>query len=120
MPDFDSASSPATPTPAPALPPASLDEVRARIDVIDSELVRLLARRQDLVRAAAAFKVDDQAVRAPDRVAKVIASVRERAAAAGLEPVVAEAVWRAMIGAFIEVELAQHAAGRDAGSPSGA
>ncbi|WP_246038000.1 chorismate mutase [Saccharothrix texasensis] len=120
VPDFDSASSPATPTPAPALPPASLDEVRARIDVIDSELVRLLARRQDLVRAAAAFKVDDQAVRAPDRVAKVIASVRERAAAAGLEPVVAEAVWRAMIGAFIEVELAQHAAGRDAGSPSGA
>lgn len=112
--DFDSPSCPHS-TP----PPASLAEVRARIDVIDSELVRLLAQRQGLVRAAASFKADDQAVRAPDRVARVIASVRERAAAAGLEPAVAEAVWRAMIGAFIEVELAQHAASRSsAPSPS--
>ncbi|MER5263808.1 chorismate mutase [Actinosynnema sp. NPDC002837] len=98
----------------PSLPPTSLDEVRARIDVIDSELVRLLAQRQGLVRAAAAFKSDDQAVRAPDRVAEVIASVRERASVAGLEPVVAEAVWRAMIGAFIEVELVEHTATRHA------
>ncbi|TQM84052.1 isochorismate pyruvate lyase [Saccharothrix saharensis] len=94
-------------------PPTSLAEVRARIDAIDSDLVRLLARRQDLVRAAAAFKSDDQAVRAPDRVARVIASVRERASAEGLDPAVAEAVWRAMIGAFIELELAEHATNRD-------
>ncbi len=93
-------------------PPTSLAEVRARIDVIDSELVRLLAQRQGLVLAAASFKADDRAVRAPDRVAQVIASVRERALGAGLEPAVAEAVWRAMIGAFIEVELVQHAEGR--------
>lgn len=105
--DSDSSSSPHS-----AVPPASLAEVRAGIDVIDSELVRLLAQRQGLVRAAASFKADDQAVRAPDRVAQVVASVRERASAAGLEPMVAEAVWRAMIGAFIEVELAQHAAAR--------
>ncbi|NUT46149.1 MAG: chorismate mutase [Saccharothrix sp.] len=92
--------------------PSSLADVRARIDVIDSELVLLLARRQGLVRAAAAFKADEDAVRAPDRVARVIASVREKAEGAGLEPAVAEAVWRAMIGAFIEVELAQHEAQR--------
>ncbi|MFD0205711.1 MULTISPECIES: chorismate mutase [Saccharothrix] len=102
----DSASSPTFPL------PTSLAEVRERIDVIDSELVRLLAQRQGLVRAAAAFKSDDQAVRAPDRVARVIASVRDRAVDAGLEPAVAEAVWRAMIDAFIEVELAQHVAQR--------
>ncbi len=89
--------------------PASLAEVRAGIDLIDSELVRLLAQRQGLVRAAAAFKSDDRAVRAPDRVAQVVASVRERALGAGLEPAVAEAVWRAMIGAFIEFELTTHA-----------
>lgn len=90
--------------------PASLAEVRARIDVIDSELVRLLAQRQALVWSAATFKSDTQAVRAPGRVEQVIASVRERASGAGLEPVVAEAVWRSMIDAFIEVELAEHAA----------
>ncbi|MEU4802002.1 chorismate mutase [Actinosynnema sp. NPDC023587] len=88
--------------------PGSLDEVRARIDALDGELVRLLAQRQALVRAAAGFKVDESAVRAPDRVERVVAGVRRRAVAEGLSPDVAEAVWRAMIGAFIDVELVEH------------
>ncbi|CAL9674839.1 hypothetical protein SUDANB95_07759 [Actinosynnema sp. ALI-1.44] len=88
--------------------PESLAEVRAGIDAIDAQLVRLLAERQGLVKAAAAFKGDEDAVRAPDRVAQVIAKVRAKAADAGLSPEVAEAVWRAMIGAFIELELAEH------------
>jgi isochorismate pyruvate lyase len=89
--------------------PTSLADVRARIDGIDTDLVRLLAERESLVRAAAAFKTDANAVRAPDRVEQVIRSVRERAAAAGLSPAVAEAVWRAMIAAFVDLELDQHA-----------
>ncbi|MEO3868250.1 chorismate mutase [Nonomuraea sp. B12E4] len=91
--------------------PSSLAEVRARIDDIDGELVRLLADRQALVRRAAAFKTDEQAVRAPGRAERVVAAARERAAHAGLSPEVAEAVWRAMIGAFIALELAEHRAG---------
>lgn len=65
--------------------PGSLSEVRARIDAIDADPIRLLADRQSLVRAAAAFKADEQAVRAPDRVAKVVAMARERATAAGFQ-----------------------------------
>lgn len=100
--------------------PESLSEVRARIDDLDADLVRLLADRQSLVRAAAAFKADEQAVRAPDRVEEVIASVRERAIAAGLAPAVAESVWRAMIDAFIEVEIAEQAGrGQGTGERSG-
>jgi chorismate mutase len=89
--------------------PTSLADVRARIDAIDTDLVRLLADRESLVRAAAAFKSDAAAVRAPDRVEQVIATVRERASEAGLSPTVAESVWRAMIAAFIDLELDQHA-----------
>lgn len=98
--------------------PESLAEVRARIDGIDGELVRLLAERQGLVRAAAAYKADEQAVRAPDRVEKVVALARERAARAGLAPEVAESVWRAMIGAFIDLELAEHTTARTTAHPS--
>lgn len=90
--------------------PHTLDDVRARIDALDGELIRLLADRQALVRIAATFKTDRQAVRAPDRVERVVALARERAESAGLAPDVAEAVWRAMIGAFIELELTEHAA----------
>lgn len=86
--------------------PESLAEIRARIDAIDADLVHLLADRQSLVRAAAAFQADEDAVRAPDRVAQVIARARLRAHAAGLSPEVAESVWRAMIDAFIALEPA--------------
>jgi len=88
--------------------PGDLAEVRSRIDALDGELTRLLARRQELVCAAARFKADEQAVRAPDRVERVVAAARERASIEGLAPDVAEAVWRAMITAFIEFELARH------------
>ncbi|GII94559.1 chorismate mutase [Sinosporangium siamense] len=87
--------------------PRSLDDVRAGIDAIDAELVDLLARRQELVRAAAGFKKDEQAVRAPDRVERVVAAAKAKAAVAGLAPEVAEAVWRAMIDAFIALELGE-------------
>jgi isochorismate pyruvate lyase len=92
--------------------PENLADVRARIDALDGRLVRLLAEREELVRAAAAFKRDEQAVRAPDRVERVVRLARERAADAGLSPEVAEAVWRAMISAFVDLELTEHATGR--------
>ncbi|GAB2572673.1 hypothetical protein Aab01nite_81850 [Paractinoplanes abujensis] len=88
--------------------PESLADVRSRIDDLDTHLVTLLAQRQRLVEAAAGFKRDEHAVRAPDRVERVIATVRAKATTAGLDPAVAEAVWRSMITAFIELELARH------------
>ncbi|WP_086830230.1 chorismate mutase, partial [Allokutzneria sp. NRRL B-24872] len=71
--------------------PKTLAEVRARIDELDAKLIEKLAERQELVRAAAGFKADEQAVRAPGRVEQVVALARERAAKQGLAPDVAEA-----------------------------
>lgn len=95
-----------------AFPPASLDDVRDAIDAVDAELTVLLARRQRLVEAAAGFKTDERAVRAPGRVEAVLAGARQRALEHGLAPEVAEAVWSAMIAAFIDLELREH---REAG-----
>ena len=86
----------------------SLIEIRAAIDVIDAEVVERLAAREALVRRAAGFKTDEQAVRAPDRVGEVIAKVRALAIEAGATPEVVERVYRAMIAAFIDLELAAH------------
>jgi len=86
----------------------SLHDVRSQIDAIDAELVETLAAREALVRQAAAFKVDEQAVRAPDRVEEVITKVRSLAVELGASPDVVERVYRAMIGAFIELELTEH------------
>nr|WP_311420237.1 chorismate mutase [Kingella denitrificans] len=86
--------------------PQTLTEVRQAIDGLDAELIALLAKRQALVEQAGRLKPrgDAKAVAAPDRVAQVIAARRGQAAAAGLSPDVAEAVWQAMIAAFIRLE----------------
>ena len=82
----------------------SLDEVRANIDRLDRGIIRLMAERGAFVRQAARFKASPEDVDAPGRVEQVVAQVRALAADADLEPQVAEAVYRAMIASFIEVE----------------
>ncbi|RBY95933.1 chorismate mutase [Blastococcus sp. TF02-8] len=80
--------------------------VRERIDRLDEELVGLLARREALVREAGRLKRTAAAVRAPARVEEVIARARERAAVAGASAEVVERTYRAMIAAFVDLELA--------------
>lgn len=87
---------------------SSIEDVRNRIDEIDSQLVRIIAQRSECVKAAAAFKADHAAVRAPDRVEQVINKVRRQAIEAGLPEPIIEKTYRAMIGAFIDYELGQH------------
>ena len=70
----------------------------------------MIAERGAYVSQAARFKKDSDAVRAPQRVEQVIAKVRALADALDANPDVTEAVYRAMIAAFIEQELAEHSA----------
>ena len=86
----------------------SLHDIRSQIDEIDADLVRRLAAREALVRQAATYKADEQAVRSPDRVEQVITKVRTLAADLGASPEVVERVYRAMINAFIDLELTEH------------
>lgn len=82
----------------------SLDEVRENIDRLDKAIIRLMAERSGFVEQAAHFKTTRADVEAPKRVEQVIAKVRALATEAGLSPVVAEAAYRGVIAAFIEVE----------------
>ena len=93
--------------PRPVRTCTSLEEVRAEIDRLDAAVIALLAERAAYVGQAAGFKRTEAEARAPARVEAVIGRVRERAEAAGLPPEVAERTWRAMIAAFIELEVAQ-------------
>ena len=65
-----------------------------------------MAERSRFVKQAARFKTSKSDVEAPKRVEQVITKVRALAIEADLEPQVAEAAYRAMIAAFIEVEHA--------------
>ncbi|OWU85468.1 hypothetical protein ATO6_00490 [Oceanicola sp. 22II-s10i] len=83
----------------------TLDGLRAQIDAIDSEVLRLLGERTAHVDRVAVIKhATGVSAAAPGRYAAVIASVRDRAAAAGMDPDMAEAMWRVMIEGFIARE----------------
>jgi isochorismate pyruvate lyase len=88
----------------------SLEQVRTHIDRLDRQIVALLAERGGYVKQAAQFKKTTDDVKAPQRVEQVIAKVRALSEELGANPAVTEPVYRAMITAFIDAELVEHAA----------
>jgi len=81
-----------------------MEEVRAEIDRIDRALVDLIGERFSFVDRAWQLKQSPAEARVPWRVQQVIDRVRARAAEQGLPPELAEALWRQMIGWFIQYE----------------
>lgn len=86
----------------------SLQAVRDNIDRIDRQLIALIAERGHFVKQAACFKTNTDEVQAPQRVEQVIAKALSRAEEFGADPRVVEAVYRAMISAFIAAELTEY------------
>lgn len=85
--------------------PHPLAELRAEIDALDAELVKLLARRARVVERVAAVKAAESLPAfIPERVEEVVARVKALAAAEDVDPALAESVWRAMIGWFVAFE----------------
>jgi isochorismate pyruvate lyase len=86
----------------------SLEEVRANIDRLDRQIVRLLAERGGYVKQAVRFKKTAEEVKAPERAGQVIANATKLARELGADISVTEAVYRAMVSAFINSELNEH------------
>ena len=86
----------------------NIETVRDNIDALDRQIVDLIAQRQGWVVEAGKLKTDHDGVRAPQRVEAVIAKVRALAADSGADPDVVERTYRAMIDAFIALELTVH------------
>jgi len=83
---------------------ADMEEVRAEIDRIDAVLVDLIGERFTYVDRAWQLKQSPAEARVSWRIQQVIDKVRARAARQGLPPELAEALWRQMIGWFIQYE----------------
>jgi isochorismate pyruvate lyase len=83
---------------------SNMDEVRAEIDRIDVGLVDLIGERFTFVDRAWQLKRSPAEARVPWRIQQVIDKVRARAQEKGLPPELAEALWRQMIGWFIQYE----------------
>jgi isochorismate pyruvate lyase len=82
-----------------------LAEVRVEIDRIDNALVDRIAERLGYVERAWQLKLQlRQEANVPWRNQQVIDKVRARASEKGVPPDLCEALWRQMIGWFIQYE----------------
>lgn len=73
-------------------------DVRAQIDRLDTELVRLLARRVGYIDRAAELKPAlGWPARIDERVEEVVRNVREKAVLEGVDPDLVESIWRRLI-----------------------
>jgi isochorismate pyruvate lyase len=82
----------------------NMEEVRAEIDRIDAALVDLIGERFTFVDRAWQFKKSPAEARVPWRIQQVIDRVKARAREKHLPPELVEALWRQMIGWFIQYE----------------
>ena len=82
----------------------NMEEVRVEIDRIDQAMVDLICERFAFVDRAWQLKNSPADARVPWRIQQVINRVRARAEENHLPPELVEALWRQMIGWFIQYE----------------
>ncbi|TMV07699.1 chorismate mutase [Ruegeria sediminis] len=85
----------------PLIPPqdcASMQELRTQIDRLDRQLIDMLATRAGYIDRAAELKPGEGLpARISARVEEVVQNVRAKAAATGMDPDLAERLWRILI-----------------------
>lgn len=80
-------------------------DIRSAIDMIDNQIVELIASRAKYVKEAAKFKKDEKAVKDFNRVQQVINSKKELAVKYGVSPELIEKMYTMMINFFINEEM---------------
>ncbi len=83
---------------------ATMADLRAEIDRLDRQIVARLAERSGYVARAAEIKRKKTEIVDKPRIEDVIAKVREQAVSFNADPELIEAIYRAMIAAFIAYE----------------
>lgn len=91
----------------------SLEEVRGAIDILDSQIVELIAKRNSYIRQAASFKESIEEVKADDRIDDVIQTARSKALELNLSPNLIEDLYRLMIDEMVDTEIAEFRNAKD-------
>ena len=86
---------------------STLDEARAEIDVVDSEIVALIAKRNDYIKQIAHFKTSVEEVKAEERISDVISNVRAQAISLDLSPNLINDLYVRMIDEMVESEISE-------------
>jgi isochorismate pyruvate lyase len=89
---------------------ADMAEIRAEVSELDHEIIRMLGRRLEYVKAAVRFKPDEESIRNPGHWERFFADRRRWAEEVGYDPEVVEAIYRKLYDYTIQVQLGLHRA----------
>lgn len=84
---------------------SNIQEIRVEIDRIDREIIKLIGKRFEYVKAATKFKTDENSVKAPERFKSMLQQRRDWAEAEGLKADAIEKLYRDLVNYFIDEEL---------------
>ncbi|MCK9373203.1 MAG: chorismate mutase [Sulfuricurvum sp.] len=85
----------------------SLEDVRCHIDRLDDQIVELIAARNAYVKQAALFKHSIDEIKGDERMEAVMDRVRSRAMEFGVSPNLLSSLYKTMIDAMVEAEIAE-------------
>ncbi|WP_170416732.1 chorismate mutase [Ruegeria atlantica] len=86
------------PTLTPPQDCATMQDLRAQIDKLDCQLIQMLVTRASYIDRASELKPGEGLpARIPDRVEEVVQRVRTSSAELGMDPDLAERMWRILI-----------------------
>lgn len=83
----------------------NMTDIRAEIDTIDHQVIKLLGQRFAYVKAASKFKTNETSVKAPSRFQAMLQQRRVWAQEEGLNPDVIEKIYTDLVTYFIEEEM---------------
>lgn len=90
---------------------SGMDEIRVEIDNMDRDIISILGKRFEYVKAASKFKSSRTSVVAPERVTAMIAKRRDWAEAEGLSPDAIEKMYRDLVDYFTSEEMTKWQSG---------
>ncbi len=85
----------------------TLEEAREKIDEVDEEIIKLIAKRNDYIKQIAHFKTSVDEVKEEERINDVISRARQQAIDLGLSPNLINDLYVRMIDAMVESEIAE-------------
>jgi len=86
---------------------SGMEDIRTEIDKMDQDIITILGKRFEYVKAASKFKTSQTSVRAPERFNAMLEQRRIWASSQGLSPDVIEKMYRDLVNHFINEEMSK-------------
>jgi isochorismate pyruvate lyase len=86
---------------------SGMEDIRVEIDNMDRDIIAILGKRFDYVKAASKFKTSETSVRAPERFKAMLEQRRIWASSEGLNPDAIEKMYRDLVNHFIKEEMSK-------------